>query len=77
MRAAFEQQGQAAHETKHHGPPGVQPRPFCKLPENYVGRDTLAELTEIAKEGKMDVLHILQLWGQGRRAGQSPNLAFI
>ena len=77
MQAALRQKRQPAHEAKHHGPPAVQPRPFCKLPKNDVGRDALAELTEIAEEGNLDVLHVFQLWDQGQRAGRSPNLAPI
>ena len=51
---------------------------FRKLPENGVGRDAPAELTEIAEEGKLDdVLHVFQLWDQGQRAGRSPDLAPI
>ena len=45
---------QPAHEAKHHGPPAVQPRPFCKPPQNDVGRDAPAELTEIAQEGHLE-----------------------
>ena len=77
MQAALRQKRQPAHEAKHHGPPAVQPRPFCKLPENDVGRDAPAELTEIAEEGKLDVVHVFQLWDQGQRAGRSPDLAPI
>ena len=40
-----------------------------------MGRDALAEVTEIAEEGKLDVLHVFQLRGQGQRAGRSPDLA--
>ena len=67
MQAALRQKRQPAHEAKHHGPPAVQPRPFCKLPEYDVGRDAPAELTEIAEEGKLDVLHVFQLWDQSQR----------
>ena len=74
MQAAFRHKRQLAHEAKHHGPPAVQPRPFCKIRENDVGRDAPAELTEIAEEGKLDVLHVFQLWDQGQRAGRSPDL---
>ena len=77
MQAALRQKLQPAHEANHHGPPAVQPRPFCKLPGNDVGRDAPAELTEIAEEGKLDVLHVFQLWEQGQRAGRSPDLAPI
>ena len=77
MQAALRQTRQPSHETKHHGPPAVQPRPFCKLPKNNVGRDALAELTEIAEEGNLDVLHVFQLWDQGQGAGRSPDLAPI
>ena len=62
MQAALGQKQQPVHEAKHHGPLAVQPRPFCKLPENDVGRDAPAELTEVAEEGKLDVLHVFQLW---------------
>ena len=75
MQAAFRHKRQLAHEAKHHGPPAVQPRPFCKIRENDVGLDAPAELTEIAEEGKLDVLHVFQLWDQGQRAGRSPDLA--
>ena len=54
MQAALRQQRQPAHEAKHHRPPAVQPRPFCKIPENDVRRDAPAELTVIAEEGKLD-----------------------
>ena len=77
MQAALRQKRPPAHEAKHHGPLAVQPRPVCKLPENDVGRDALAEVTEIAEEGKLDVLHVFQLWDQGQRAGRSPDLAPI
>lgn len=73
MQAAFGQKRQSAHEIKHQDL-AVQPRPFCKFPENDVGRDALAELTEIAEEGKLDVFW---LWDQGQRAGHSPDLAPI
>ena len=66
MQAGLRQKRLPAHEAKHHGPPAVQPRPFCRLPENDVGRDALAELTEIAEEGKLDVLHVFQLWDKAR-----------
>ena len=77
MQAALGQKRQSAHETKHHGPPAVQPWPFRKLPESDVGRDALAELTEVAEKGKLDVLHVLQLRDQSQRAGQCPDLAPI
>ena len=77
MQAALRQKRQPPHEAKHNGPPAVQPRPFCKLSENDVGHDALAELTEIAEEGKLDVLHVFQLWDQGQRARRSPDLAPI
>ena len=40
-----------------------------------MGRDALAELTEIAEEGKLDVLHVSQQ--RPRPAGRSPNFAPI
>ena len=46
-----------------------------KLPENDVGRTALAELTEVAEKGKLDVLHTLQLQDQSQRAGRCPDLA--
>ena len=68
---------QPVHEAYHLGPPPVLPGSFSQLPEDNEGCNTLPEMAEVTKEGKLDVRHVLHLRLQSPDTCRRPNLTAI
>ena len=65
------------YEAYHLGPPPVLPGPFSQFPEDKGGCNTLPEMAEVTKEGKLDVCHVLHLRLQSPDTCRRPNLTAI
>ena len=64
---------QPVHEAYHLGPPPVLPGPLSQFPEDNGGCNTLPEMAEATKEGKLDIYHVLHLTAIGH-SGQNNSM---